>query len=578
MVSYTSHIGIRRKSATSYGAIPDEETLEEIQEGSEAIHGADEDENIKLSNIPNLWIIETALFTNVFLSGFDGTVTASTYQTIGNEFNHMNISSWITTAYLITSTSFQPLYGSFSDALGRRNCLFFANAAFTIGCLACGLSPNIIVLSFMRALTGIGGAGLITLSTIVNSDMIPSSKRGIFQAFQNLLLGLGAICGASFGGSIASTIGWRWCFFVQAPICVVSSIIMASYVPNQKEYEDQEIEFLFHPKKILKDIDITGSILIIIGLTLQLIYLSLGSSASDKSWTSPSLIALLLASGVILVVFVYNEAKTTARAIIPLDLVQSSFSFVVLTISLLVGFASYAYLFTLPLFFQIVLGDSTAKAGLRLTIPSLFTPVGGLITGICMSKFNCLQTLLYAGIFLMTLGNFLFLFIERDSPNWLVGLFLIPANLGQGVTFPATLFTFIFAFPKGRQATATSTLYLFRSIGSVWGVAMSTGVIQFYFSKYLRSDLKGLLDEEKINELVSKITSNSSYIGKLHGDLKDIVISSFDSSTKKAHLLSTILSLIALIFCVVKEFLPKPEGKEFAEGEESSHLAPLISE
>lgn len=260
--------------------------------------------------------------------------------------------------------------------------------------------------------------------------------------------------------------------------------------------------------------------------------------------------------------FVYNEARTSARAIIPLELVRSSFSFVVLTISILVGFASYAYLFTLPLFFQIVLGDSTAKAGLRLTIPSLFTPVGGLITGICMSRYNCLQILLYAGVFLMALGNFLFLFIEKGSPNWLVGLFLIPANLGQGITFPATLFTFIFAFPKSRQATATSTLYLFRSIGSVWGVAMSTGVIQLYFGKSLRSNLKDLLDEDKINELVTKITSNSSYIEKLHGELKDVVIDCFDSSTKKAHLLSTILSLLALAFCVIKEFLKKPKIKE----------------
>lgn len=558
MVSYNTHVSLKTKRNSIYGSIAEIESSESRIQDHEEIHGADEDENIPLSSIPNLWIIEAALFTNVFLSGFDGTVTASTYQTIGNEFNHMNISSWITTAYLITSTSFQPLYGSFSDALGRRNCLFFANAAFTIGCFACGMSKNIILLSFMRALTGIGGGGLITLSTIVNSDIIPSSKRGIFQAFQNLLLGLGAICGASFGGSIASTIGWRWCFFIQVPISLLSSSIMSICVPNQKEFEDRQVSAIFHPRRILKDIDITGSIFIIIGLTLQLLYLSFGSSNSDKSWTSPSLLALLIASGVILVIFVINEERTTARAIIPMELVKSTFSFFVLSISILVGFASYAYLFTLPLFFQIVLGDSTAKAGLRLTIPSIFTPVGGLITGICMSKYNCLQVLLYIGIFLMFLGNLLFIFIEKTTPNWLIGLFLVPANLGQGITFPTTLFTFIFAFSKSHQATATSTLYLFRSIGSVWGVAISTGVIQVYFSKYLRSNLKGLLDEDKISKLITKISSNSSYIDSLHGEVKEAVIRSFDAGTKKAHLLSTVLSLLAFVYCIIKDVLKKP--------------------
>lgn len=163
MVSYNTHISLKKKRDSIYGSIAEIESSESRIQDREEIHGADDDEDIALSKIPNLWIIEAALFTNVFLAGFDGTVTASTYQTIGNEFNHMNISSWLTTAYLITSTSFQPLYGSFSDALGRRNCLFFANATFTIGCFACGMSKNIILLSFMRALTGIGGGGLITL-------------------------------------------------------------------------------------------------------------------------------------------------------------------------------------------------------------------------------------------------------------------------------------------------------------------------------------------------------------------------------------------------------------------------------
>ncbi|EHN03505.1 Vba2p [Saccharomyces cerevisiae x Saccharomyces kudriavzevii VIN7] len=474
----------------------------------------------------------------------------------------MSISNWITTAYLITSTSFQPLYGSFSDALGRRNCLFFANAAFTIGCLACSLSTNIYTLSLMRALAGIGGGGLITLSTIVNSDVIPSSKRGIFQAFQNLLLGFGAICGASFGGTIASTIGWRWCFLIQVPISIISSVLMNYYVPNQKEYNHENSNIFRNSKRILTDIDITGSILIITGLTLQLLYLSLGCSGSKLSWTSPSVLLLLVGSIAILLLFISHEKKTTARAIIPMELVSSSYSFVVLLISILVGFASYAYLFTLPLFFQIVLGDSTAKAGLRLTIPSLFTPVGSLITGFSMSKYNCLRSLLYVGVSLMFLGNFLFLLIEKTSPNWLISLFLIPANLGQGITFPTTLFTFIFLFPKSDQATATSTLYLFRSIGSVWGVAISAGVIQLSFAKYLRSNLKDMLDENTIAKLITKLNANSSYIESLHGEVKNTVIESFDAATKRAHLMSTLLSLMALILCIVKNNLTKPKTRK----------------
>src|SRR6187402_973556 len=142
-----------------------------------------------------IWI-QVAIFCNVFLSGFDGTITASTYAVIGSDFNAANTISWLTTAYLITTTAFQPLYGRFSDILGRRVCFFTATVMFLLGCLGCGLAPNIIFLNLMRGLTGLGGGGLITMATIINSDLIPLQNRGMYQAVQNGLHGFGAICGA----------------------------------------------------------------------------------------------------------------------------------------------------------------------------------------------------------------------------------------------------------------------------------------------------------------------------------------------------------------------------------------------
>ena len=132
----------------------------------------------------------------------------------------------------------------------------------------------------------------------------------------------------------------------------------------------------------------------------------------------------------------------------------------------------------------------------------------------------------------------------------------------RGITFPTTLFTFIFMFPKSDQATATSTLYLFRSIGSVWGVAISAGVIQLSFANFLCTNLKGLLDENTIKKLVIKLSDNSSYIGSLHGEVKSAVIKSFDAATKRAHLMSTLLSLLALILCVLKDNLARPRTRK----------------
>lgn len=104
-----------------------------------------------------------AIFANVFLSGFDGTITASTYAVISSEFNAANTASWLTTSYLITSTAFQPLYGRFSDIFGRRICFFTSTITFAMGCLGCSVARDVVFLNLMRALTGLGGGGLVTM-------------------------------------------------------------------------------------------------------------------------------------------------------------------------------------------------------------------------------------------------------------------------------------------------------------------------------------------------------------------------------------------------------------------------------
>lgn len=106
---------------------------------------------------------DTAIFANVFLAGFDGTITASTYALISSEFKAANTSSWLTTSYLITSTAFQPLYGRFSDIFGRRACFFTCTLTFMAGCLGCAIARDVVFLNLMRALTGIGGGGLMTM-------------------------------------------------------------------------------------------------------------------------------------------------------------------------------------------------------------------------------------------------------------------------------------------------------------------------------------------------------------------------------------------------------------------------------
>ncbi|CAI7608482.1 unnamed protein product [Penicillium bialowiezense] len=461
---------------------------------------------------PGFLLIQIAIMANVFLGGFDGTITASTYAVISSEFNAANTASWLTTSYLITSTAFQPLYGRLSDILGRRTCFFTATITFMAGCLGCAVARDVVFLNIMRALTGIGGGGLMTMATIINSDLIPFRQRGMYQAIQNVSYGFGGICGASFGGSIVDSIGWRWCFLLQVPVSLFAlsmGYVVLKFPARRNERADGS------SPGIWQQIDVWGALLLILGLSAQLVGLSLGGNVLP--WSNIWVITPLVGSVILLVAFVAVEATTSAVPLIPLKMLRGTLPVSTQIANVCVGMAAYAYLFTLPLMFQVILLDSPSRAGSRLVIPCLATPLGGLIAGIVMSRWGKLAYIVRTGAALMFIGNLLVMLLRFRDSEWKYFAFVIPANLGQGMVYPGILFTFLAAFDHSDHAVSASTVYLIRSLGTVWGVAVTSTIMQNTLNSGLGEALSGLPDKWKV---IDEIRHSVSAIYDLPPDIQ----------------------------------------------------------
>ncbi|KAJ5817423.1 Major facilitator superfamily domain general substrate transporter [Penicillium robsamsonii] len=492
---------------------------------------------------PGFLLIQIAIMANVFLGGFDGTITASTYAVISSEFNAANTASWLTTSYLITSTAFQPLYGRFSDLLGRRSCFFTATITFMVGCLGCGVARDVVFLNMMRALTGIGGGGLMTMATIINSDLIPFRQRGMYQAIQNVSYGFGGICGASFGGAIVDSIGWRWCFLLQVPISLFALVM--GYRVLRFPPRNIETSPAGQTKGIWQQIDMLGACVLILALSAQLVGLSLGGNILP--WTSMWVVLPLVSSVVLLGAFVAVEAKTTAAPLIPLKMLRGQLAVSTQIANVCVGMSAYAFLFTLPLMFQVILLDSPSKAGTRLVVPCLFTPLGGLVAGIIMSRWGRLTSIVRVGAALMFVGNLLVALLRFNDSEWKYFAYVIPANLGQGMVYPGILFTFLAAFdhagkmlfiaasitlilerPRHFQASlltissadhavSASTVYLIRSLGTVWGVAVTSTIMQNTLNSGLGEALSGIPNKWKV---IDEIRHSVSAIYDLPPDVQ----------------------------------------------------------
>lgn len=165
--------------------------------------------------------------------------------------------------------------------------------------------------------------------------MIPFRKRGMYQAMQNGVVGFGAICGASFGGTIADYIGWRWCFLLQVPFSVFAFIAGYYVLKNQHQGMAGEGGFA----ALWKRVDFSGALLLVTAVSTQLLGLSLGGN--ELPWSSPWVVGALASSVVLFAAFVRVEGNTTAMPIIPLRMLQGTMPIATQVANLCAGMSMY---------------------------------------------------------------------------------------------------------------------------------------------------------------------------------------------------------------------------------------------
>lgn len=166
--------------------------------------------------------------------------------------------------------------------------------------------------------------------------MIPFRKRGMYQALQNGMFGFGAICGASFGGSIADSIGWRWCFLTQVPISALALVVGALVIKNPQSILASGQSF----KAVWTKVDFTGALILVVAISIQLVGLSLGGN--ELPWGSPWVIGALVGSSLLFVAFLFVEARTRAIPVIPLRMLKGRLPVSIQISNVCAGFSAYA--------------------------------------------------------------------------------------------------------------------------------------------------------------------------------------------------------------------------------------------
>jgi len=155
--------------------------------------GPEQEETTVLPTAPlspaRLWLTLSASYVGVFLGAVDSSIMATLSAPIASEFHSLSLLSWLATAYLIANATCQPLSGRLTDIFGRGPGLVFSNVMFALGNLVCGLATGGGTMIAGRVIAGVGGGGLMSISTFLASDLVPLKKRGVVQGVGNIAYG-----------------------------------------------------------------------------------------------------------------------------------------------------------------------------------------------------------------------------------------------------------------------------------------------------------------------------------------------------------------------------------------------------
>ncbi|QLL32014.1 hypothetical protein HG536_0C01820 [Torulaspora globosa] len=496
-----------------------------------------------------LQVIMLSMYLGIFLAAIDNTIVSTTAAHVASEFKELPRVAWIATAYLLSSATFQPLYGKLSDIFGRRCLLIFTNIAFLIGCLMCGISRSFWWLVVSRFIAGVGGGGVTSMSSITITDIVPLSERALYQGTCNIFYGLGTACGGIVGGWFSDNWGgWRMAFLVQVPLSAISLFMIVLYLRLPVKANENASGRSMRQK--LLAIDWFGALALVVFLALFLMAASLGGK--ELAYASKTFALLIILSSLALAVFVYAELRVAKDPILPLRFLSNRS---VLGSSLSNWFCMMATMTTsyyLPIYFSGVLNMSPTDIGKRLT-PNFFSVAfGSLGAGYYMKKTRKYYWFVLFFCAVAVLGQLQILLIDPHVSTWRQFTLTLVPGFGSSVLITVALLAMIAVVPHKHQAATTSISYAFRSTGCVLGVALGGAIFRESLSSLTTRRVLAYLSDshprEELLKIIQKSSTSSEWVhNKAPQFIRPVLIDCYNAACKNTFLFCLLCSLLALL-------------------------------
>ncbi|KAL8732957.1 MAG: hypothetical protein Q9166_002355 [cf. Caloplaca sp. 2 TL-2023] len=472
------------------------------------------------------------------LSEINGTVMATLAAPIATSFHSLTLLAWLATAFLIGQAAAQPLSGKLTDIFSRQWGLVVSNLLFALGNLVCGFAQDEWTMIVGRVLAGIGGGCLNSISTIIVSDMIPLRQRALWQGMSNVFWGLGNGLGGLFGGYMNDTWDWRVAFLAQVPLTAVCLFIVCLQFGKIAVVSPRKLDA---SRSSISRVDFLGSFLLV--STLVLFLLGITTGGNIVPWSHPLACVPLPLSLISFCGFLYAEGYIAREPVLPLHFLRDRTILCACLTNWCFHMALYVLMFYIPIYYRI-LGASSTQAGNALVPIGVTLPLGSLAAGLITSRTGRYKYVLWTTLLLLLSGSVANCFNTLSTPLWLPTAYLVLVGLGIGGMLVVTLVAFTSAVEISEQALVTSLSYVFRSTGSVMGVAIGSAVYQDILGHSLWARL-GRVDNA--SAIIHGVKDSLEQVDKLPQHLQILVRGSYMLALRATFSTTVGFAVIAVI-------------------------------
>ncbi|KAH7323166.1 MFS multidrug transporter-like protein [Stachybotrys elegans] len=383
-----------------------------------------------------LFVVIATLCLGVFLYGLDSNIIGTALPQITTDFQSLSAVAWYGAAYLLTVTAFQPLFGILYKFFSTKLVYLASMLLFEVASIVCATASTSNILIFGRALLGLGAAGLLQGALAIIRCVVSLDKVPLFQGIVISSVGISVCVGPIIGGALTQYATWRWCFWINVPAGFCAIIIIFLFVPLSQGSEEEAGQLTVRQK--LGRIDAIGTILFL-GLVCCLL-LALTWGGQQYLWSDARIIGLLVAFGVLLILFCYWDWRQGELALIPLRVLRKRSISMGSLVLFSYGLIMYVYGYYLPIFFQSAQGVSATESGVRyiaMMAPQILTLVA---TGALVSKWGYYVPFMIAGTVICSVGSGLLTTIDitTSTVTWAAYLVLTGIGVGMASQLPYT--------------------------------------------------------------------------------------------------------------------------------------------